>query len=98
MYHMTHKSDILHLSYRVPATLPLYDILNEFQKGHSHMAVVVRQRNKIVGDSAGKPAESRHQLHSKYFLIFFLFSLFYNIYWFSFLFPSLNRFSERRKS
>lgn len=27
---------------RVPANLPLYDILNEFQKGHSHMAVVVR--------------------------------------------------------
>jgi len=27
---------------RVPADLPLYDILNEFQKGHSHMAVVVR--------------------------------------------------------
>uniref|UniRef100_A0A0D6R3G4 CNNM transmembrane domain-containing protein n=1 Tax=Araucaria cunninghamii TaxID=56994 RepID=A0A0D6R3G4_ARACU len=26
----------------VPANLPLYDILNEFQKGHSHMAVVVR--------------------------------------------------------
>ncbi|KAH8498637.1 hypothetical protein H0E87_017535 [Populus deltoides] len=28
---------------RVPETLPLYDILNEFQKGHSHMAVVTRQ-------------------------------------------------------
>lgn len=32
---------------RVPETMPLYDILNEFQKGHSHMAVVVRQRNKV---------------------------------------------------
>ncbi|KAK1439981.1 hypothetical protein QVD17_05806 [Tagetes erecta] len=31
---------------RVPETLPLYDILNEFQKGHSHMAVVVRQYHK----------------------------------------------------
>ncbi|KAG4160391.1 hypothetical protein ERO13_D02G234700v2 [Gossypium hirsutum] len=31
---------------RVQDTLPLYDILNEFQKGHSHMAVVVRQCNK----------------------------------------------------
>ncbi|KAJ8765566.1 hypothetical protein K2173_014688 [Erythroxylum novogranatense] len=30
---------------RVPETMPLYDILNEFQKGHSHMAVVVRQLN-----------------------------------------------------
>lgn len=33
---------------RVPETLPLYDILNEFQKGHSHMAVVVRQCNKSL--------------------------------------------------
>ncbi|KAF9665887.1 hypothetical protein SADUNF_Sadunf16G0171600 [Salix dunnii] len=31
---------------RVPENLPLYDILNEFQKGHSHMAVVVRQCKK----------------------------------------------------
>lgn len=31
---------------RVPETMPLYDILNEFQKGHSHMAVVVRKTNK----------------------------------------------------
>ncbi|KAH6811766.1 CBS domain protein [Perilla frutescens var. frutescens] len=31
---------------RVPETMPLYDILNEFQKGHSHMAVVIRQCNK----------------------------------------------------
>ncbi|GLT41881.1 hypothetical protein SLA2020_159130 [Shorea laevis] len=31
---------------RVPETLPLYDILNEFQKGRSHMAVVVKQCNK----------------------------------------------------
>jgi metal transporter CNNM len=27
---------------RVSEDLPLYDILNEFQKGHSHMAVVIR--------------------------------------------------------
>jgi CBS domain containing-hemolysin-like protein len=27
----------------VSEDLPLYDILNEFQKGHSHMAVVIRQ-------------------------------------------------------
>ncbi|KAM7264156.1 hypothetical protein ACFE04_001839 [Oxalis oulophora] len=31
---------------RVKETLPLYDILNEFQKGHSHMAIVVRQSTK----------------------------------------------------
>nr|GEW29296.1 DUF21 domain-containing protein At2g14520-like [Tanacetum cinerariifolium] len=33
---------------KVPENLPLYDILNEFQKGHSHMAVVVRQCNKTT--------------------------------------------------
>ncbi|OVA07022.1 CBS domain [Macleaya cordata] len=27
---------------RVSETMPLYDILNEFQKGHSHIAVVIR--------------------------------------------------------
>ncbi|KAL9685200.1 hypothetical protein QQ045_022648 [Rhodiola kirilowii] len=31
---------------KVPKTMPLYDILNEFQKGHSHMAVVVRKYKK----------------------------------------------------
>jgi metal transporter CNNM len=30
------------LNIRVADDLPLYDILNEFQKGHSHMAVVVK--------------------------------------------------------
>ncbi|XP_027115784.1 putative DUF21 domain-containing protein At1g03270 [Coffea arabica] len=31
---------------RVPADMPLYDILNEFQKGSSHMAAVVRVKAK----------------------------------------------------
>ncbi|KAG4381243.1 hypothetical protein AAZX31_15G099000 [Glycine max] len=31
---------------RVPSDMPLYDILNEFQKGSSHMAAVVRARGK----------------------------------------------------
>ncbi|KAK8960881.1 DUF21 domain-containing protein [Platanthera guangdongensis] len=31
---------------RVPADMPLYDILNEFQKGSSHMAAVVKARGK----------------------------------------------------
>ncbi|KAE8008218.1 hypothetical protein FH972_004751 [Carpinus fangiana] len=43
---------------RVPETLPLYDILNEFQKGHSHMAVVVRRCNKAVEDP-GNPPENQ---------------------------------------
>ncbi|XP_051183528.1 DUF21 domain-containing protein At2g14520 isoform X2 [Lolium perenne] len=38
---------------RVADDLPLYDILNEFQKGHSHMAVVVK-RTKEAGASAEK--------------------------------------------
>ncbi|XP_019169482.1 PREDICTED: DUF21 domain-containing protein At2g14520 [Ipomoea nil] len=37
---------------RVPETMPLDDILNEFQKGHSHMAVVVRQSNKKAEQTA----------------------------------------------
>ncbi|KAK9070465.1 hypothetical protein SSX86_010867 [Deinandra increscens subsp. villosa] len=42
---------------KVPESLPLYDILNEFQKGHSHMAVVVRQHhhnNKSPASDVGK--------------------------------------------
>ncbi|CAM8936111.1 unnamed protein product [Rhodiola kirilowii] len=31
---------------RVSENMPLYDILNEFQKGHSHIAVVIRDLNK----------------------------------------------------
>ncbi|XP_010278494.1 PREDICTED: putative DUF21 domain-containing protein At1g03270 isoform X2 [Nelumbo nucifera] len=40
---------------RVPADMPLYDILNEFQKGSSHMAAVVKVKGKnkslpLIGD------------------------------------------------
>ncbi|KAJ0245205.1 Transcription initiation factor IIE subunit alpha [Hirschfeldia incana] len=31
---------------RVPSDMPLYDILNEFQKGSSHMAAVVKDKKK----------------------------------------------------
>ncbi|KAI3448204.1 hypothetical protein Pfo_004869 [Paulownia fortunei] len=41
---------------RVPETLPLYDILNEFQKGHSHMAVVVKQCTKVLVQPASTGA------------------------------------------
>ncbi|TKY59402.1 DUF21 domain-containing protein [Spatholobus suberectus] len=37
---------------RVPESMPLYDILNEFQKGHSHMAVVVRRCDKTKQQSS----------------------------------------------
>lgn len=41
-------SQIFHLRFasRVPADMPLYDILNEFQKGSSHMAAVVKAKGK----------------------------------------------------
>ncbi|KAL3373809.1 hypothetical protein AABB24_005678 [Solanum stoloniferum] len=29
---------------KVPDSLPLYDLLNQFEKGHNHMAVVVKSR------------------------------------------------------
>lgn len=32
--------------FRVPSDMPLYDILNEFQKGSSHMAAVVKAKGK----------------------------------------------------
>ncbi|PSR92683.1 DUF21 domain-containing protein [Actinidia chinensis var. chinensis] len=48
---------------RVPADMPLYDILNEFQKGSSHMAAVVKTKgkNKIPPSSIGeeKPEENK---------------------------------------
>ncbi|XP_012079460.1 DUF21 domain-containing protein At2g14520 [Jatropha curcas] len=39
---------------RVSERMPLYEILNEFQKGHSHMAVVIKKHNdkeQSTGDS-----------------------------------------------
>lgn len=46
----------MYLYTRVQETLPLYDILNEFQKGHSHMAVVVKRCSKTAEQSASSPA------------------------------------------
>ncbi|XP_031256913.1 DUF21 domain-containing protein At2g14520-like [Pistacia vera] len=43
---------------RVQETLPLYDILNEFQKGHSHMAVVVKRCSKTAEQSANPATNS----------------------------------------
>lgn len=44
---------------RVPGSMPLYDILNEFQKGHSHMAVVVRERNDKEHSAADRQNEGK---------------------------------------
>jgi metal transporter CNNM len=48
--HSTSSDAASVLNIRVADDLPLYDILNEFQKGHSHMAVVVK-RTKDTGVS-----------------------------------------------
>lgn len=47
-------------SYRVSEDMPLYDILNEFQKGHSHIAVVYKDLNEkkegeLFKDNCKKP-------------------------------------------
>ncbi|XP_052211277.1 DUF21 domain-containing protein At4g14240-like [Diospyros lotus] len=43
---------------RVPADMPLYDILNEFQKGSSHMAAVVKVEDKSKNF---QPVVGRHK-------------------------------------
>ncbi|XP_028549116.1 DUF21 domain-containing protein At2g14520 isoform X1 [Dendrobium catenatum] len=51
---------------RVYDDLPLYDILNEFQKGHSHMAVVVRCMNAEASTERRKSNSSETRKdHSK---------------------------------
>nr|PNR53930.1 hypothetical protein PHYPA_007605 [Physcomitrium patens] len=46
---------------RIAEGVPLYDILNEFQKGHSHMAAVVRyNREKTESLSQGRQQSNRH--------------------------------------
>lgn len=44
----------------------LDDILNEFQKGHSHMAVVTRECNKKTTD---QPASNSALAHSEHLLL-----------------------------
>ncbi|CAH8276739.1 unnamed protein product [Arabidopsis lyrata] len=43
---------------RVPADMPLYDILNEFQKGSSHMAAVVKVKGKSKVPPSTLPEEN----------------------------------------
>lgn len=40
--------------YRVSENMPLYDILNEFQKGHSHIAVVYKDLNEKASQNGGQ--------------------------------------------
>lgn len=47
---------------RVPESMPLYDILNEFQMGHSHMAVVVKNWDKTEQQPSNNSAYGKHML------------------------------------
>ncbi|CAA7028040.1 unnamed protein product [Microthlaspi erraticum] len=46
---------------RVPAEMPLYDILNEFQKGSSHMAAVVKVKEKSKVPLSTLPEENTYE-------------------------------------
>ncbi|KAK8315033.1 hypothetical protein V6Z12_D01G212400 [Gossypium hirsutum] len=45
---------------RIQEALPLYDILNEFQKGHSHMAVIVRRCDKTEQSPSTNSAKGKY--------------------------------------
>jgi len=47
---------------RVPESMPLYDILNEFRKGHSHMAVVVKNWDKTEQQASNNNSYGKHML------------------------------------
>ncbi|KAM4103860.1 hypothetical protein ACJW30_06G111000 [Castanea mollissima] len=50
---------------RVSENMPLYVLLNEFQNGHSHMAVVVGEHsNRTEQPSTENPTDGKHQLHA----------------------------------
>ncbi|GAB2295171.1 DUF21 domain-containing protein At4g14240 [Dionaea muscipula] len=50
---------------RVPADMPLYDILNEFQKGSSHMAAVVRAKSKNKNPPSFKEEKTDEKVASE---------------------------------
>ncbi|KAI5680311.1 hypothetical protein M9H77_01538 [Catharanthus roseus] len=47
---------------RVPADMPLYDILNEFQKGSSHMAAVVKVKGKNINHQSPCEGEKTEEI------------------------------------
>ncbi|GMH04159.1 hypothetical protein Nepgr_005998 [Nepenthes gracilis] len=47
---------------QVSENMPLYDILNEFQKGHSHIAVVYKDLN----ESTARPKETEDEYEEEY--------------------------------
>ncbi|KAK6262400.1 hypothetical protein QUC31_008216 [Theobroma cacao] len=54
---------------RVHDCFPLYDILNQFQEGHSHMAVVVKCKsdyiNEVAESAKAKSSIPERKIHSK---------------------------------
>lgn len=51
--------------FRVAESAPLYDILNDFQKGHSHMAVVVKynkEKTESLHQGRNRPLKSLRSL------------------------------------
>ncbi|CAN6452838.1 unnamed protein product [Victoria cruziana] len=46
---------------RVPADMPLYDILNEFQKGSSHMAAVIKAKAKARNPRTSEDGEKTRE-------------------------------------
>ncbi|XP_020674291.1 DUF21 domain-containing protein At4g14240 isoform X1 [Dendrobium catenatum] len=52
---------------RVPADMPLYDILNEFQKGSSHMAAVVKAKGKTrsLPPAEGNKSEENKEVYGE---------------------------------
>lgn len=51
----------MHIYHRVPADMPLYDILNEFQKGSSHLAAVVKIKGKTKTPLLAADREKREE-------------------------------------
>lgn len=56
--------------FRVSETMPLYDILNEFQKGHSHIAVVY----KDLSETKELPKKTEDGKYLKINIMFILFN------------------------
>lgn len=59
----------LNMFYRIPSDIPLYDILNVFQKGSSHMAAVVKVKERTKNSALASNGE-------KYGKVFYLWDIF----------------------
>jgi hypothetical protein len=75
----------------VDEDMPLYDILNEFQKGHSHMAVVIRKNipsyptEQAANNNGGTFGELKHSSYSSQTCIWIALSSHVSNFLFAFL-------------